>query len=51
MQGAAAVCALGIFAGFKEFCATQLENDALVEILSDWNEDFPGHNSIMIVDD
>jgi len=42
MATAAAVAGLGIAAGFHEFFAAELARGALVEILADWMEPFPG---------
>jgi DNA-binding transcriptional LysR family regulator len=42
MEIAAAVAGLGIAAGFEEFFVAELARGTLVEILSDWMEDFPG---------
>lgn len=42
MATAAAVAGLGIATGFHEFFAAELARGALVEILCDWLEPFPG---------
>jgi DNA-binding transcriptional LysR family regulator len=42
MEIAAVIAGLGVAVGFAEFFAAELANGELIEILADWQEDFPG---------